>query len=328
MQGARKPLHLKAPKLKKGDKVAIVSPSLPFEILSKELRETAESNFRKLGLKIEYFNGKSGNELESKISNFNQATERTDIKAIFSSIGGWGANMLLPYINYKALANTPKILCGYSDFSAILNAVYTKTDLMTYHGPHYSTLGQKKFLDYTLDYLSRSLFTDGEIVISPSPYWLDDEWYLDQENRHPFKNTGPFIINEGEAEGLLVGGNQFVFSNLKGTEYMPKLDGKILFLEDDDLASQDSFLSQLVSLSQQTNFRKVQGIVIGRFQKKSNIDLNQFRNRLKLISELNNIPIIANLDFGHTNPMIALPIGGIVYLKAKGQKVNLIIKKH
>ena len=65
----------------------------------------------------------------------------TTLKAILTAIGGFNVNQILEHIDYEIIRQHPKILCGYSDITALLNAVYAKTGLITYHGAHFSTFG-------------------------------------------------------------------------------------------------------------------------------------------------------------------------------------------
>jgi len=87
------------------------------------------------------------------------------------------------------------------------------------------------------------------------------------------------------------------------------------------------FDRNLQSLIHQPNFEKVKGIVIGRFQEGSKMNLEKLKYIIESKEELKNLPIIANVDFGHTNPLITFPIGGVAKLTI-GDSVNLTILKH
>lgn len=137
-----------------------------------------------------------------------------------------------------------------------------------------------------------------------------------------------FIINEGEAEGTIVGGNLCTFNLLQGTEYMPDLTDRILFIEDDGMADKMFYVEfdrNLQSLIHQKNFDKVRGIVIGRAEKNCEMTKEKWIKLIKGKAELNNIPVIAGADFGHTTPLITFPIGGRAKMVAKEGKINLVI---
>lgn len=95
---------------------------------------------------------------------------------------------------------------------------------------------------------------------------------------------------------------------------MPDLTDSILFLEDDDLVGETflfEFNRNLHSLMLQPNFNKVKGIVVGRMQLGTKVSIEDIEKLLKSKKQLSNIPIIVNVDFGHTRPLITIPIGGI-----------------
>ena len=186
-------------------------------------------------------------------------------------------------------------------------------------------------LDYSLEFFKKCLIEKGPFTVKPSEKWSDDPWYSEQEKRKFIKNDGFWLINEGECKGTIFGGNLCTFQLLHGTEFMPKLEKTILFIEDDDLAGSyfdASFDRDLQSLIHQPHFEKVVGIVIGRFQKKSEMTREKITKMIKTKSELRNLPVIANADFGHTTPQITFPIGGTAKLLAGDKKVTLEIIKH
>ncbi len=109
---------------------------------------------------------------------------------------------------------------------------------------------------------------------------------------------------------------------------MPNLNDTILFIEDDEESLPHHFDRNLVSLIQQSNFSGVKAIVIGRFQKTSEMTNDLLRQMIESKKELAHIPVIANVDFGHTNPLITYPIGGTVEIVANTQNPIITITKH
>lgn len=97
---------------------------------------------------------------------------------------------------------------------------------------------------------------------------------------------------------------------------MPSLDGSILFLEEDCETNSVLFDRLLQSLIHQPNFSGVRAILIGRFQKDSRMTREILTKIIETKKELTNLPIIANVDFGHTNPLITFPIGGSASVEA------------
>lgn len=321
-------------KLHSGDIVRIIAPSRSLSIIGKKSREIAKARFDELGLTLTF--GKHVEEtdnfvsssIQSRIKDLHEAFQNTNVKAIFTVIGGFNSNQLLKYIDWNIIKNNPKIFCGYSDITALNNAIFAKTGLITYSGPHYSTFGQKLYLDYTLEYFSKCLMQDNPFKIFASSQWSDDEWYINQENRKLINNRGYFVIQEGNAEGTVIGGNLCTFNLLQGTEYFPKIENTILFIEDDYTSEPHTFDRDLQSLIHQPEFKNVRGIVIGRFQRKSNMTNNLLTQLIETKKELKNLPIVANVDFGHTDPKITIPIGGTVRMMASSGNTSIEFIEH
>jgi len=322
-------------KLKIGDEVRIVAPARSMSLISKESREIANKRFAEMGLKLTF--GKHIEEsddfvsssIESRIKDLHEAFSDKNVRAISTVIGGFNSNQLLRYIDWDLIKNNPKILCGFSDITALNNAILAKTGLVSYSGPHYSTFGQELYFDYTLEYFKKCLLSEDPFEIKPSENWTDDKWYMNQKERSPIKNDGWLVINKGEAQGTILGANLCTFNLLQGTEYFSKFpEDTILFVEDDEMSNAVTFDRDLQSVIHQPGFENVKGVVIGRFQKVSQITNDLLIKIIKTKKELNNLPVIANVDFGHTSPMITFPVGGEVSLEVGNGKVKLEILKH
>lgn len=324
-------------KLRPGDEVRVIAPARSLKLLRQDCIEIANKRFEELGLKLSF--GKHVSEadenmsssIESRVEDLNEAFKDKNVKAIFTVIGGFNSNQIIKYIDYDIIRNNPKILCGFSDITALANAIHAKTGLVTYSGPHYSSFGMKKgFVEYTLEYVKKMFFDDKEFEIKSSEEWSNDSWFIDQENREFIKNDGMFIINEGEAQGKIIGGNLCTLNLLQGTEFMPSLEeDTILFIEDDSMAGrlfEVNFDRDLVSLIMQKGFEHVKGIVIGRAEKDSEMTNEKWIKIIKTKKELENIPVIAGADFGHTTPLFTFPIGGYARFIARDGEIELFVK--
>lgn len=319
-------------KLKKGDEVRVIAPSRSMAIISDESRKIAGTRFQELGVRLTF--GRHTEEkdefisssIESRIEDLHEAFIDEKVRGIITVIGGFNCNQLLKYIDWSIIKNNPKILCGFSDITALNNAIFTKTGLVTYSGPHYSSFGQKLYFDYTLEYFKKCLFSDASFEIRPSEKWSDDLWYMDQNDRKLIPNNGYLVINEGVTQGTIVGANLCTLNLLQGTEFMPNIRDTILFIEDDEESKPHTFDRDLQSLIHQPGFDKVKGLVIGRFQNGSKMTLELLTQIVKAKKELGGIPVLAGVDFGHTDPKITFPIGGKISLKVsrKGSKIELI----
>lgn len=321
-------------KLKAGDEVRVIAPARSLSIISSTNREIANQRFADLGLKLSFgkhveetdiFNSSS---IESRIEDLHNAFRDKSVKAVFAVIGGFNSNHLLRYLDWDLIRQNPKIFCGYSDITALGNAIFAKTGLVNYSGPAYSTCGQKIGFDYSLGYMKKCLTANEQFAVEPTVEWSDDKWYLDQENRQFIKNEGFLPINEGRAKGTIIGGNLCTLNLLQGTEYMPSLQDSILFLEDDYESKAVNFDRDLQSLIHQPGFGGVKGIVIGRFQRASEVSSEEIIAIIKSKKELAGLPVFANADFGHTNQIITFPIGGEVEMVVENNRAELRILKH
>ena len=314
-------------KLKSGDEVRVIAPSRSMKIINAETHEIATKRLTDLGLKVTF--GKNvdlcddftSSPIEARIEDLNEAFTDKNVKAILTVIGGFNSNQLLKHIDYQLIKNNPKIFCGFSDITALNDAIYAKTGLVTYSGPHYSSFGMKYGFDYTLDYFKKMLFSEDKVEVTSSDVWSNDAWFINQEERNFYKNHGMFTINKGTAKGKIIGGNLSTLLLLQGTEYMPKFDkDTILFIENDSSVSGSIYLVEfdrmLQSLIQQPGFNNVRGIVLGRAEKSCDMTPQKWEMMIKNKEELRNIPVIADADFGHTTPIFTFPIGGNATINA------------
>jgi muramoyltetrapeptide carboxypeptidase LdcA involved in peptidoglycan recycling len=320
-------------KLKKGDEVRIITPARSLAIIGKESREIADKRFEEMGLKLTYgqhvmeSDDFDSSTIESRIEDLHEAFSDRAVKAVITVIGGFNSNQLLKYIDWNLIKNNPKIFCGFSDITVMNNAIFAKTGLINYNGPHYSSFGQKLHMDYTVEYFKKCLLSDESFEIAASDKWSDDMWFVDQDKRKLEDNPGYLVINSGRADGTLIGGNVNTLNLLQGTEYFPDITDSVLFIEDDAGTAPHIFDRDLQSLIHLPDFGKVRGIAIGRFQKESKISDELLKKIIGTKKELDKLPVIANADFGHSDPKITFPIGGEVSIVADKES-KIIILRH
>lgn len=171
-------------KLQKGDTVRIIAPSCSLALISNEAQEIATRRLKSLGLIVTF--GEHVKEedefisssIASRVADLHMAFADPEVKAIFSVIGGFNCNQLLPHIDWNLIKNNPKVFIGYSDTTALQNAMLAQANLVTYSGPAYSTFGQKLHFDYTFEYFKQCLFETSPFSVIPSREWTDDAWYI------------------------------------------------------------------------------------------------------------------------------------------------------
>jgi len=259
------------PKLKAGDQVRVIAPAHSFAPeFSKEKREIAEKRLGQLGLKVSY--GKYVDELnefntttvEHRLEDLHDAFADPDVQAIIPARGGSAANQLLKYIDYELIGRNPKILCGLSDITELASAVYVKTGLVTYYGPHYTSLGESRLIDHTLGNLRKMFFSDAAFELHPSQYYSNTE-----SEKELIVNESFWTINEGEAEGTSIGGNLLTIDFLLGSEFMPDIAESILFVEENHIIDFRGVQKELQAALNSPSGAKLRGLIIGRFQRET-----------------------------------------------------------
>lgn len=309
-----------ATKLKIGDEIRVIAPSrslsvVRHEVFDKSLKYLSNKgfviSFSKNSREIDESNSSS---IESRVEDLHNAFLDKNVKAVLACIGGFNVNQILEYIDYSIIEKNLKIFCGFSDITALLNAIYAKTGLVTYHGANFASYGFDKNIKYTDQYFENCLLKSESYPIIPSE---------EAKEYH--------VIQEGSCEGEIVGGNLCTLNLLQGTEFMPSLKNKVLFLEDDNIMGDYftfEFERNLQSLIQTVEFDGVKGIVFGRFDTSCKMDIQTIKRIVSTKKQLKNIPIVFNVDFGHVFPFITFPIGGTVKINATDRTVSLEILEH
>ncbi len=324
-----------APKLKPGDTARVIAPSgsyLSSWITDDMKRFAADVLTQKLGLKVTY--GKHLNDIDEftsspidhRLEDLHDAFADPVVKLVICARGGFNSNQLFSRLDWDLIGKNPKILCGFSDITALAHAIYVKTGLMTYSGPNFCTLGHAGEIAHTVDAFQKCLFSDQPFEVTSSKTWF--EFPHDGGVIVPHENSGMFTVNPGSAEGTLLGANACTMNMLQGTEYFPDLTDSVLFFEDDYESQPHHINSHLQSLILLPSFAGVRGMVMGRFEAKSGMTEELIRKTVGFYPELKKIPVIAGADFGHSLPMFTFPIGGRVKLEATGTTAKLGILEH
>jgi muramoyltetrapeptide carboxypeptidase len=321
-----------AERIKQGDEIRIIAPSTSMALVKETQVEIATRRLTQLGFHVTFGKHVHNHDeffsttIEERIEDIHDAFINPNVKGILTVLGGYNSNGLLKYIDYDIIRKNPKVFCGYSDITALSLAIYSKTGLITYSGPHFSTFGIKEGLDYTMESFLAALTNDAPYEIYPSTHWSDDPWHIDQENRNFIEQQEYLVLHEGEAEGKLIGGNLSTINLLQGTEYMPSLKDAILFIEDDYESHPQIFDRQLQSLLHQPDANGMKGILIGRFQKDSNMTEYALKSIISSKKEISHLPIIANVNFGHTQPLATIPLGAYASFTARPSGTDILIE--
>lgn len=304
-------------KLRSGDTVRVVAPAGSRALVLKhDHRCVIDERFAALELRLTY--GEHVDErddfdsspIASRVADLHAAWADPSVAAILTVIGGFNSNELLPHLDWDLIGANPKVFCGFSDITALQNAILAKTGLVTYSGPHWSSFGMRSHFEQSLAWFADTVLSDAPMEIRPSQSWTDDLWFLDQDHRSVLANDGWWPLREGTATGRIVGGNLCTLNLLQGTPFMPALDGALLFVEDDYVSDAVTVARDLTSLLQMPDAKGITGLVVGRFQQASGMTRSLLGQIIERQPVLTGLPVLANADFGHTNPLMTLPIGG------------------
>ena len=308
-----------ANKLKPGDEVRVIAPSRNLTEVRQDVHHHAVDFWEREGFRLTFSkNSREVNQfhsssIASRVEDIHEAFCDPNIKMIITCLGGFNANQLLPHLDYDLIAKNPKILCGYSDITALLNAIYAKTGLVTYHGPHFSTFGFDREGEYTRKAFFNFVMKDAPITVTPSE-----------------AAAKYYTIQEGTCEGTIIGGNLCTLNLLQGTPYMPDIRDKVLFLEDDNIMGpyfSYEFDRNLESLLQTEGADTIQGIVFGRFEESCGMTAEMITEIIRDKVPAS-IPVIFGADFGHVFPMMTFPIGGTVRIFADKDGAEIQIITH
>ena len=319
--------------LKSGDKIMVIASSSPGTYVREHVMQTAKQRFDDLGLHAVFapnfhsdlFIG-TPESIKQRVDDIHTAFADKSINGIFTILGGHHSNQLLDLLDFDLIKNNPKVFCGFSDITALNNAILAQTGLITFCGPHYSSFGMLHGFDFTMDAFKKAIMHKDDFDISVSTEWSDDPWYRDQENRTFIKNAGAVVMHDGTAHGHLIGGNLSTFALLQGTKYMPAdFDDIILFIEDDSESSEETTIRQLNGILMQDFAHKIRGILVGRFQKSTNPEIKKIYQTIQ--NRMPNVPVIMNLDFGHTTPLLTIPTGAYCKMNARDNEFEITISR-
>ena len=282
-------------KLKKGDTIGVIAPSNYIEKDDLEYINASIALMEASGFKVKF--GKYvfentlgyGTSPEKRAADINWAFKDDEVKAIMCVKGGEDSNTTLDYIDYEMIKNHPKIICGFSDNTSILNAIHQKAGLVTYHGPTFKSLTSWE-TGYAYKQFIKTFAENTESLIMGEP---EDEYTT---------------IQAGQATGELVGGNLSLFTKLVCGKYAVNVQDKILFLEELGFeAAPEMVNSNIYYLKQNGVFDKIAGLWIGNYEHPSKISLEKIITNV--IGDEYKFPIIKSNNFGHIDKKIIIPIG-------------------
>ena len=280
-------------KLKIGDTIGVIAPSSPIIGDNVEELNQAKKIIENLGFKVKYSKNIFSNTnnysatAKEKADDINEMFADKDIKMIWCAKGGNNSNSTFGYIDYDNIKRNPKIICGFSDITSLTNMITEKTELVTFSGTNFKTVATDE-TDYSLKEVLKR-FVDGSLELG-----VKGEEYK--------------IIQQGVAEGQLIGGNLNLTSGMVAGKYSIDFTNKILFLEELGFETEPAMASNFLYYMKQNGvFDKVKGIWLGNYTHESGIKLEDIL--LDTIGDEFKGPIIKSENFGHIDRKTVIPIG-------------------
>ena len=284
-----------------GDKIGLVSPSR--QVTKGEIAAGVDY-LKSLGFEVVFgehvfdsFRYMAGT-AENRAADIMKFYLDKEIKAIFATSGGDGCQYVLPLLDFEIIQKNPKPFCGFSDTTALLNALTARTGLVNFNG-------------LTLNYDFRSGRLNPQLDKAVKTVLFGNDFCF----------AGGECVKEGDAQGILIGGCLSLLRNLCGTPYFPEMSGKILLIEDVEEPTYKIDL-MLQQISQNPGFDKIKGIIFGNF-----LDCSVRKEADGMIDEVIDffaggldVPVIKNFPFGHEFDRRLLPLGAEVEIVSSAEQ--------
>ncbi|KAI8589808.1 peptidase family S66 [Geranomyces variabilis] len=329
------------PALSRGDTIAFVSPSARLNDVF-PLRITRAKDFLiAQGYDVRIISNEPVPKgylagVNHRVAELHAAFVDPTIRAIVCTIGGNSANELVPHLDYELIASNPKIFVGYSDITLLHHALLFRASLRTFYGPAAITqLGEVGGpLDFTWSHFLSVLQNHPGSrpgALPRSKTWTQDfrDWFdetptsAEPRTLQPNRRSWTWL-RKGQAQGRLLGGCLPSLVQLTGTPFtFPAAEwkGRILLLElpegGDAPATPHPLAyarSNLIDLANAGILAAIAGVVVGRPYSYTKEMWDAWEDTLMEVFEVYGMPVLANVDFGHTDPILTLPLDAMVRL--------------
>ena len=310
--------RIKPKKLKKGDTIGLVAPGYAIkpEVLEKALATLKEMGFKTYHTERLIGNyGYFSNTDEERAKDVNEMFANPKIDGILCARGGYGCTRILDQLDYESIKKNPKVLIGFSDITALIQATYKETGLVCFHGPVGSTIDDA----YSQKYFKKVLMKGKDSQKIKNAKLTDPKFLENPEYDR-------YTITPGTCEGELAGGSLTLVNALIGTPHEIDFTDKLVFLEDVEEAPYriDRMLTQLI---EGATFKKAKGVVFGvckgcdREKKEDNFTLKEVI--LDRIASLG-MPAAYGMSFGHVPNNFTLPVGVQAAFNADEMSLELL----
>jgi muramoyltetrapeptide carboxypeptidase len=260
-----------------------------------------------------------------RAAEFMEFVTNKDIGAIICIRGGYGTMRILPMLDFAAIQRNPKIICGFSDITALVNVIYQRCNLITFHGP----VAAAEFDEFTRQWFLPFVYPSASI--KPVNKFTEKN-YTDKIHTETVNTPEPLSYTDakittivgGKTTGRIVGGNLTLVTGLMGTPYDIDTAGTILFLEEvgEKAYKVDRMLTQLWLAGK---LQECAGVVLGRF---SEAEDSTYATTMDEVLSARfaslGIPVISNFPLGHIREKFTMPIGALVELDATARRFTVL----
>lgn len=296
-------------KLEIGDTIGVIAPSNPIVGENIEELEQAKVIVEKSGFRVKYGKhvfsntNKYSATAEEKAEDINAMFQDQEVKMIWCAKAGFNSNSTFSFLNYELIKRNPKIICGYSDITSITNMITAKTGLVTFSGTNFKTVATDE-TDYSYQEVLKR-FLKGSLELGTG--------------KEAYRS-----IQEGQAEGELIGGNLSLINNMIAGEYRLDFSDKILFLEEFGLETPPALANNyLYHMKQNGVFNQIRALWIGSYEHESKVSLE--RIIMDVLGKDYDFPIVQSNHFGHIETKTVIPIGTKAKMDTnQRQKIELI----
>ena len=242
---------------------------------------------------------------DDRLACLNRAVENPHVQVVMALRGQYGMTRLLPHIDFSKMAASGKIFVGFSDFTAFQLALLAKTGAVSYAGPMFlGDFAAKEPLAFTVDDFFRCLASSTHRISQSA--------------------SGNPALN---VSGTLWGGNLAMLVSLLGTEYFPKVDGGILFLED---VNEHPYRVErmLLQLMQAGVLARQKAVLLGDFSAYTLSSADNgydFDAMLAYVRATLPCPVLTGLQFGHGRKRVTIPVGARGALRSDAAHFELFI---
>ena len=312
--------------LKPGDTIGVFTPSSPAYLANPGLFENGIRNLERLGFRVHLgrvtearsSQGYRSAGPEERAQELMELIEAPEVRGLISTIGGMNSNSLIPYLDFDKIRASRKVICGFSDVTSLHLAILKHARLRTFYGPSLMCwLGEwphgiSESTEWLLDAVMRH--TNGVRTVTPPSRWsnhrrnwANDDWKVVPREWQP--QPGWRVLRVGDITAPLVAFNLSTLVASAGTPEWPDLVGRILLIEE-MACPMSRFERSLRQLERIGVFDQIEALLVGK-PEDPNAEGAPF-DRDELLKEilgdrLSKLPVMTEVDCGHTVPMITLP---------------------